>query len=149
MENFPPKMNHWREHDWHLNEGHFALVYKGSWNGTDVALKQLKREEFTEFEKELEVLRWKIIVVPTNTWLQFQKLEPSKRTELHVIESVNGWQLLRLLGVWTDAEGEMYIVTEFVSGGALHNYLAADPDQFSADQLVGMYVLLTTLQLFC
>jgi hypothetical protein len=33
------------------------MVYKGNWNGTDVALKQLKRDEITEFQQELEVLR--------------------------------------------------------------------------------------------
>jgi hypothetical protein len=41
--------------------------------------------------------------------------------------------------MWTDAEGEKYIVTEFVSGGALDTYLATDPDQFSTDQLLSMY----------
>jgi predicted Ser/Thr protein kinase len=43
--------------DTKLIEGHFAMVYKGSWNGTDVALKQLKRDEIAEFQQELEVLR--------------------------------------------------------------------------------------------
>jgi hypothetical protein len=59
----------------------------------------------------------------------------------YVIDFTDGntRQLLRLLGVWTDAEGEKYIVTEFVSGGALHNYLAEDPNQFSTDQLLSMY----------
>lgn len=45
------------------------------------------------------------------------------------------------MGVWTDTNNEKYIVTEFVSGGALHNYLAADPTQFSVMDLLSMYQL--------
>jgi serine/threonine protein kinase len=77
-----------------IGRGHFGEVYKASWNGTEVALKTVHKLDKSEFLRECELL-----------------------------SNLNHPNILRFLGLWTSKQGELYIVTEFVSGGALNDYL--------------------------
>lgn len=45
-----------------IGEGSFGKVFKGNWNETDVALKQLKNEDDKEFQREVDTL-WYLLLL--------------------------------------------------------------------------------------
>ena len=55
-----------------IDEGSFGTVFVGIWNGTKVALKQLKGEaEFNEFKREAGILLWVIYEI---SWILDDRL---------------------------------------------------------------------------
>jgi len=75
-----------------LGEGNFGDVYKGIWNGTTaVALKKLKLQENNE----------------------------SFLTESSTLKKLHHPNIVQFLGIYTEKNGTLYIVTEFLSLGSL------------------------------
>lgn len=94
-----------------IGSGNFGMVFRGTWNGTDVALKRLNDpSHFKEFLDEAKILR--------------------KLTSF-----IN---VVRLLGIYTDDKGMKYIVTEYLSGGNLESFLRHHT--ISSEQIVRLCI---------
>jgi len=88
-----------------LGAGNFGEVYRGDWEGAEVALKKLKSaEDYEEFVKEAGVLK-----------------------------NLNHPNVLRLLGIFIDNSGFQYIVTEFMPKGNLLKVVQSDKSILISD----------------
>lgn len=102
----------WRtEEDSLLGEGSFGIVYRGTWNGTPVAIKIVKpaRNDQTNNEKYKE---------PETAAIR------QHRREIHRLAAIHNPYIIQYLGVFRDQHSrDLYIVTEFLEGGSLHDSL--------------------------
>jgi tRNA A-37 threonylcarbamoyl transferase component Bud32 len=81
-----------------IASGGFARVYRGTWQGQDVAIKIFKKgkEEATK--------------------VAFEK-------EIHVLAALRHPNIVKMLGAYTDNDGRLAIVTELMRGGSLFDLL--------------------------
>jgi len=92
-----------------LGKGQFGAVYRGTWNGLDVALKTLQVEDVKQFTQEMNIMK-----------------------------SMNHGNIVRFYGVSASINGVQYILTEFCEGGDLRNILIENADNISVSQLTSM-----------
>ncbi|PRP86412.1 leucine-rich repeat receptor protein kinase EXS-like [Planoprotostelium fungivorum] len=97
-----------------IGAGHFGHVYRGKWNGTDVALKSLKP---SNQQREL--------------WLK----------EVSLLQRLNHPNVVRLLGIYQQDEQE-FMVLEYYERGSLDNFLKnkENADKLSPEDLIFMTV---------
>lgn len=94
-----------------LGEGSFGLVYRGKFNGTPVAIKVVKRPPSESNETEDYRVR-------VNAALK------QHRREIHRFRMVRNPHIIQCVGVFRDPDPrDLYIVTEFLSGGSLYDNL--------------------------
>jgi len=77
-----------------LGSGHFGVVYKGLWQGREVALKTVKGED-----------------------------QLSLMDEANVLKQLRHPNIVNYLGLFIDREGEKYIVMEYVPLGSLDKFV--------------------------
>ena len=93
-----------------IGAGNFGEVHRGTWKGSqDVALKKLHVEKMSEFLKEASTLQ--------------------KCAFPNVVS---------FFGLHKDKNNELYMVTEFMSGGALNDLLQKEGEKLSVKTLVEM-----------
>lgn len=90
-----------------IGEGNFGYVFVGSWQGTDVALKQLK-----DPEREQEFIN-----------------------EASALKKLNHLNIVRFLGIYKSGN-DTYIVTEYLPKGSLLFCIKAKEHSFSNTQLI-------------
>ena len=95
-----------------IGSGNFGQVYKGTWLGsTEVALKKLKSDKAEEF-----------------------------LTEVSTLESLSHNNIVQYFGIYMDAEGESYMVTEYMNKGSAKDLLCEET--LDTEDLVSMYITL-------
>lgn len=94
-----------------LGQGSFGIVYRGTWNGTPVAIKIVKpaRNDQTSNGKDKE---------PETAAIR------QHRREIHRLAAIHNPYIIQYLGVFRDQHSrDLYIVTEYLEGGSLHDSL--------------------------
>eukprot|EP01117_Protostelium_nocturnum_P003081 TRINITY_DN14024_c0_g1_i1.p1 TRINITY_DN14024_c0_g1~~TRINITY_DN14024_c0_g1_i1.p1 ORF type:complete len:647 (-),score=226.93 TRINITY_DN14024_c0_g1_i1:62-2002(-) len=97
-----------------IGRGFFGEVYKGTWNGTTVALKTIKKEGTDDDGR-----KW--------------------REEIVLLHELNHPNIVRLLGIYLTSE-KMFMVVEFMENGALDAFLRKkkNADRLSNNDLLLM-----------
>lgn len=95
-----------------LGEGSFGIVYSGRFNGTPVAIKVIKRPPPAENASDDDRLR------------EHAALKQHRR-EIHRFKVVQNPYIIQYLGVFRgEHPRDLYIVTEYLEGGSLHDSLS-------------------------
>lgn len=88
-----------------VGRGSFGVVYRGTYLGTQVAIKQLiwneKEASFSELRKEFE-------------------------TEVRIMQTLRHPNILMFMGLCQNEKNQLFIVTEFLEGGSLEERLEKD-----------------------
>jgi len=98
-----------------LGQGQFGSVYRGTWNGLDVALKTLQVADVKQFLQEMNLMK-----------------------------RMNHGNIVRFYGVSAPINSIQYIVTEFCEGGDLRNVLIENSDGISVSELTSMALNIAT-----
>lgn len=103
-------------------------MFKGNWNGTDVALKLLKSEEqLADFEREASLLQYLFCKLDLLLTRLFQR-------------ALNHPHVVRYLGIYEDQQKKRYIVTEFMTKGSLSSVVDKERQTIATLDLIRMYI---------
>lgn len=107
-----------------IGDGNFGTVYLGEWDGAKVAAKKLKgQEEWKAFAREAELLEYYYSLF------------------LFILSSMRHPNVLTCLGIYTDAQDEKYIITEYMNQGSLISLLRQN--QLTNEQKLDMQAVFT------
>jgi len=91
-----------------IGSGAFGTVFSGTWNHTEIALKTVKKDDLTNFQSEIKILR-----------------------------SLNHPNVLRFFGT-LETRGNLFVVTEYCSKGNLQTFLSENRDDLDSDDMTAM-----------
>ena len=112
-----------------IGEGNFGIVYKGNFNGTTVAIKQI-RPEINNNPKERQQFLDEIAInmYATLGCLYYYVLIGIRLIIMAILSSLVHPNIVLTMGVAVDPEDTYYLVSEFCQRGSLEDVMDSGVD---------------------